>query len=690
VFLFICLILFLPIRTRPKEPPHPGDRELHPLSSVETPQRPSHLRGPGGKRDSGFSCFSIASSPPVHDHRASDGKGASTENMFFPGKGPRRAERTREKRPAGRPGVGPVWQVPEKKKSQSPPPPPPLRSDSFAKVFPYSDGPGAPAQTHGPARPTGSHLRPQQEARRGFAPLLPNMAADHNHTQLHPNKLISLSSNDVRQSARAPPPAHQRQRSDDGPSCTGSAPPAKIQSVGSYYRSLQELRTNIFGRRHARPSTASVAGSANPKQENGGRGGYHGPAGERSVRTAELQVRLGRAEEPQAGFPSSSRTKDRLPPSQLPHGGPSSQGPGPHHDHRASDLSVRGGAAKRPDGHVATLQRSDRTVGPSWHQDPWVPQEDHRISPLRTPLLHSLAQERRSLAAGATQDAAGGKSHRRSDRYATGLRSEVREKRAQLQKSRSAATLTCNAVEEEEEEEEWRSTRTAVSSGASFSNTYKDHLKEAQARVLQATSFQRRDLEPLGPEAVRPSGGRVRGRKRLPAAQRTHSFSEPDKMNTVGVEGEPHAGAFGERRKFFEAKPAFSRPLLKSGPPGTSHAELGEKVNPKEEEALPSAEEQLRLGTFAEYQATWNRQQRSPEEQGRGHSAENILEACVEEKAGSSPSADLDTQVSPEGRSRTWRRKLTFDVIQRKSFISCFTVSLAEPSSPLEKTSQVR
>ncbi|TNN84584.1 Protein Shroom2 [Liparis tanakae] len=657
----------------PREPPRPAERELRPVSSggaVEEPRRPARLRlseplrGPGGKRDSGFSCFSVASSPPVHDRRASDGTGGSTQNMFFKGlpggEGPRQAERRRhrEERPAARPGAGPVWQVPEKKKSPSPPPPP-LRSDSFAKVFPFSDGPGAPAPSRGPAggRQTGGQLRPQQEARRGLDLLLPN-TADHTHNQPPPDRLFSLSSNDVRLSARGAAPAHQRQRSADGPSGTGSAPPAKIQSVGSYYRSLQELPASILGRKHARHATACVAGSANPEQESGGRG----PAGERSV-----QARLGGAETPPPGFPISSRTQDCLPPSQLPRGGPAHPAPGAHHDRRAPD---RGGGAQRADARrlVASLQRG---VAPSWHQDPWVPQEDRRISPLRTPLLHSLAQERRSLAA--TQD---GKSHRRGDRYATGLRGEIREKRAQLQKSRSAATLTCTA-EEEEEEEGWRYTSTSVSSGAAFSNTYKDHLKEAQARVLQATSFQRRDLEP----AVGPSGGRVRGRRRRPAAQRTHSFSEPDEMHRVGVEGGAHAGSSGGRRKFLEAKPAFSRPLLKSG--------LGEKVKPKKEE---EEEEQLRLGTFGEYQATWNRQQKSPEatERGRSHSAENILdaageeEAAVHERSRSSPSADLHPQVSPE-ESGTGRGTLNL-MIFRVSLSS--RVPPAEASSTLEDTSQ--
>ncbi|XP_042337859.1 protein Shroom2-like, partial [Plectropomus leopardus] len=746
---------------RPKESSNQADHsaqrqitsQFSSVSNMERLERPSHpfppgrlspnkyissaesLSGPGGKRDSGFSCFS-STSPPVHDAGTPDKKGTSTENIFFKGpqsEGPQQAERHRylqvgngswEEHPAsrvsiaGRPSIGPVWQVPEKKKSQSPPPPPPpLRSDSFAatKVFPYSEG---PAKSQGNNQ---NGLRSLQEktpeARRSFNPLPtkdflhPNMAADYNHNQLHPNKLFSLSSNDVRQSQYTKLPAHQRQYSDESTLYlqTRTAPPTKIQSVGSYYRSLQDLPTNAFSRKQVRHSTASISANL----ENGGHSRYYGPAGQHSLQPAEHQGRKGRVEgrreetekphwanSNEPGFPSSLKTniktKYSLPQSQLPysenkeHSGQSHLGNGLHYDHQTSELSARSrspeDAAKRGEGnandiksHFPTHQTTDHKVGLSRHQDPWVPQEDQRISRLITPLLHSLAQESQSLAMrqpAATQDAgdamaaSGAKSNRRSDRYATTLRNEIQQKRAQLQKSRSAATLTCEA--EDEEAEEWRSTKT--SSGVSFSNTYKDHLKEAQARVLQATSFQRRDLEPLGPEVpvVKTSNGRVRGRKRFPLAKRMHSFSEPDKMDKVGVEGEPQTGSFGERRRFFEAKPAFSRPVPKSSQGSNLNADLGGKERTpsgEPEEARPSTDprhlspgrkqdllEQQRLGTFAEYQATWNKQKKSSEAktQGRYHSAENILDAdaeekavCVHERSRSSPSADFYTQNIP-------------------------------------------
>ncbi|XP_060923085.1 protein Shroom2-like [Limanda limanda] len=742
------------------------DRPSHPfpparLSPTKHISGAEPLTGPAGKRDSAFSCFSNGSSPPVHDQSTPGRKGTSTENIFFKGlqsEGLQQAGRPRYHQPAlggggweeqpatrvsiaGRMSIGPVWQVPEKKSQSPPPPPPPLRSDSFAatKVFPYPEGPGGPTKSlrRSIEKLTESNeqngLRPHQgktsDPRHGFKPLPakdslhpPHAAADHNHNQLHPNKLFSLSSNDVRQSHYTQVAAHQRQYSDESPFYlhTRSAPPAKTQSVGSYYRSLQDLPTNLFNRRHVRHSTASMTScAANPHLEGWGHSRYYGPAGKHLAQAAELQARQGKAEgrrgetekahwvnSSEPGFSSSLKAKYPLPQSQTPYSenkernGHSHLGNGLHPTSEPCNQSRSPeDAAKRAEGHSNDTKRhfsahlsNEHKVSLSRQQDPWVPQEDKRISPLKTPLLHSLAQESRSLAERqpaaltmgvmSTQDTGdpmatgSGKVNRRSDRYATTLRKEIQQKRAQLQKSRSAATLTCDA--EDEEVEEWRSTETSTSSGASFSNIYKDHLKEAQARVLQATSFQRRDLEPLGPEVpvVKTSNGRIRGRKRFPLAKRTHSFSEPDKIDKVGVESEPQRESFGERRRFFEAKPAFSRPVLRSSQSSNLNTDLGEISKVKEntssaepEEPHSSAEpdllspgynqsllEQQRLGTFAEYQATWNKQKKSPEAktQGRYHSAENILDAdaeekvlCTHERSRSSPSADFYAQNLP-------------------------------------------
>lgn len=745
------------------------ERPLHPflpdrLSPSKNTNNLEALCGPAGKSESGLSCFSSASSPPVPSSR----KGTSTENIFFKGlqsEGPRQGEWPTYLQPSlgnggweeraatpvssgGRLSIGPVWQVPEKKKSQSPPPPPPpLRSDSFAatKVFPYSEGLGGQTKSHRRALDKLNETNDQKalqfhhtlnakasETRRSFNPLPtkdylhPGSAADHNHNQLHPNKLLSLSSNDVRQTQSHVGclPMHQRQYSDESPFylLTRSAPQTKTQSVGSYYRSLQDLPTNAFGHKQVRQFTA------NPNLETGGQNRYFCLATKQTGRSADTQARQGKAEgrrdekEKQhwangkdAAFliPSkvNFKAKFSLTQAQVPYGDSmernshSHLGNSPLYEPKTSDPTAQShspeDAAKRGDrhsnetrGHSTSHQSNNQNVSLPRHQDPWVPQEDHRISPLKTPLLHSLTQESRDLAerqqasnntsvistvdAGDATVTSSAKASRRSDRYATTLRNEIQQKRAQLQKSRSAATLTYDF--EDEEAEEWRSVGNSSSACVSFSNTYKDHLKEAQARVLQATSFQRRDLEPLGPEKpfVKTSNGqmsRIRGRKRYPLPKRMHSFSEPDKIDKVGVEGEPQTETFRGRRKFFEAKPAFSRPVPKSSQLPSPSTDVNETGSPKArppsgelEEAQPSSdpnhlspggkwdlEEQQRLGTFAEYQATWNKQRKPLEAkiQGRYHSAENILDTdaeekavCIHERSRSSPSADFYTQVS--------------------------------------------
>lgn len=729
------------------------------MSGAET------LGGPGAKSEQGFI---NSSNPPVHDQSLLARKGTSTENIFFKGlqgDGPPQTGRPKYLQPtlgnggwegsraeevpasrvsiAGRTSIGPVWQVPDKKNQSSPPPLPPLRSDSFAatKVFPYTEGPNGPTKTQGRSSEKNAEninqnsLKSQKEkpseVRHSFTPLPtkeflhPNTAADHNHNQLHPNKLFSLSSTDVRHTPYTHEPAHQRQYSDESPFYlqTRSAHATRAQSVGSYYRSLQDLPTNLLSRMQIRNSTVSaVSLAANPTNlDRRGHSRLIGPTSQNSGQTTELQARQGkndswRAETGKTLWANNSEpsyssslmgniaTKYSLPQSQMPYSETkegncqSLFGNGLYYEHQTSGLSNHSrspddassrveGQSSDKDRRFATQISNDHKVSLHTQLDPWVPQEDYRISPQKTPLLHSLAQESRSLterqqammtsSVTSTQDSGDmssnvGKMNRRSDRYATTLRKEIQQKRAQLQKSRSAATLTCN-VEEEEEGEEWRSTGTSASTSAPFSNTYKDHLKEAQARVLQATSFQRRDLGPEAP-AVKTSSGRIRGRKRFTLAKGTHSFSEPDKIDKVGVEKDPITGSFGEQPEFLEVKPAFSKPTLKTSQATNSNLDLSELSKHKErdssvkpDETNPSTDptnnptldhnqtvEQQRLGTFAEYQATWNKQKKSPEAriQGRYHSAENILDAdpeekavCIHEKSRSSPSADFYTQV---------------------------------------------
>ncbi|KAM6945338.1 protein Shroom2-like [Aplochiton taeniatus] len=743
-----------------RPPSHPCTQGRLSPTKFTSPPEPHCGSVPSVKRESSFSCFSVSTSPPLPDPTPDD---ASAETLLYkglPGEGPRQSERPRhppipvgngswegprsEDQPGNRfsaPGkfhVGPVWHVPERKKpsAPSPPPPaPPTRSDSFAATKGHEAG-----RSHVPPPPKKDLLHPSS-------------AADHN--QLPPSKLLSLSSTDVRQgpSPATQPPHHQRQRSEESPfylQTRASPQSAKPQSVASYYRSLQDLPANVPSK-PGRSSMACLSGSSvDHLQEHGGHIRYYcimnlqpGQTGP-PARQGPADGRRGEKD----ATPHWGKTNDRSSsnsakvdhkvkyPLQPPladgkeRSGRFRAADSAVYEHLASGLAASGKGSgaeekdgpRRTEGLFSDIQRfsyghhaaaEHRPCPPRERlQDPWVPQEDRRISPQKTPLLHSLTQERRSLAekkppAAALSSsavnaalpesaAANGKLVRRSDRYATTLRHEIQLKRAQLQKSRSAAALSCPA--EEEDRGGWSfasaaasAASAASSSDGSFSNSYKDHLKEAQARVLQATSFQRRDLEPPGADATAGySNGalaRIGGRKRFSADKRLHSYSEPDKIHKVGVEGERSSGSFGERRRFFEAKPAFPRPTPKPGhqSPGEDQGGAGEvRQRVRSGEHHPGAElvpdsptsrqawmEKQRLGTFAEYQATWSMQRKNSDSktQGKGkyHSAENILDAeekttCVHERSRSSPSADFYGQTFFLGRDSSLPLPLHSDI----------------------------
>ncbi|XP_066477713.1 protein Shroom2 isoform X1 [Tiliqua scincoides] len=391
----------------------------------------------------------------------------------------------------------------------------------------------------------------------------------------------------------------------------------------------------------------------------------------------------------------------------------------------------------------------------------WGQEESHKISPLKTPMLHSLAQEGKSQTDVLTEtgsnrqpafDAHLSKNARRSDRFATTLRNEIQMRKAKLQKSKSTVALA-KSTETEEYAENWKPDSAETgnpSSENSFTNVYKDNLKEAQARVLKATSFQRRDLEPNAAEYLPDRKGnnyhssllalvsedesglfegmqpsklsslgssahhvpRIGARKRLTAEQKLKSYSEPEKINEVGVSkdhyhpcrrptiSEEALGSFADRWKFFEetSKPAYQKSSQRHAPYGRPephpsnpqrHSHEGEPEGSWYEKRNRAAsfgvESTLcahdrskqsvhygghntkfgppqRLETFAEYQASWKEQKKplEPRSSGRYHSADNILDAGHEqleksqyahERSRSSPSTDFYKQeVSTEGR----------------------------------------
>ncbi|KAM9567455.1 protein Shroom2 isoform 5-T10 [Guaruba guarouba] len=438
----------------------------------------------------------------------------------------------------------------------------------------------------------------------------------------------------------------------------------------------------------------------------------------------------------------------------------------------------------------------------------WGKDESSKISPQKTPMLHSLTQEGKKQSNNSSEviterqapfDTHLSKQARRSDRFATTLRNEIQMRRAKLQKSRSTATLV-GSSETEECSETWKpdsAENVTVSPDTNFTTTYKDHLKEAQARVLRATSFKRRDLEPSPTEYLprspeRKSGSyncsllglvskdatgflaatqakpsptgsgthhvsRIGARKRFTTEQKMKSYSEPEKMNEVGMTEDecrahccPNAseealGSFADRWKFFEetSKPAQRRPPQKPAPCSLAEgqperpdrkvhsgqegeeswyerrgraASLGlETVHAAKDnvhhssssqaaDRIVKSEQPQRLGTFAEYEASWKEQRKpvEPRNSGRYRSADNILDAGHEqhekaqythERSRSSPSADFYKQeVSVEVRRQAEDLKEDGERIFSKvnnldernctvSFFSKFTVSLQPPLS---------
>ncbi|XP_027746051.1 protein Shroom2 isoform X1 [Empidonax traillii] len=424
----------------------------------------------------------------------------------------------------------------------------------------------------------------------------------------------------------------------------------------------------------------------------------------------------------------------------------------------SEESETRQGQQEYVKGCVLTTENRSSQKDFRWGKD-----ESSKISPQKTPMLHSLAQEGKKQSDSnqeavterqAPFDTHLSKQARRSDRFATTLRNEIQMRRAKLQKSRSTATLV-GSSEAEECNETWKpdsAENVTTSSDTNFTSTYKDHLKEAQARVLRATSFKRRDLEPSPAEYLprsperktdshnssllalvsedvsgffeatqakpNPTGSgthhvsRIGARKRFTTEQKLKSYSEPEKMNEVGMsEDECHAhchpdipeealGSFADRWKFFEetSKPTFRKSSQKPIPHGLAEGQPERKArggqegeelwygrrgrvasagletahvskdsihhsssNKAADWIVKSAQPQ-RLGTFAEYEASWKEQRKpiEPRTSGRYHSADNILDAGHEqrgksqythERSRSSPSTDFYKQeVSVEVR----------------------------------------
>ncbi|NXF81792.1 SHRM2 protein, partial [Sclerurus mexicanus] len=783
------------------------------LSSARSNSSIDHL-GSQSKRDSAYGSFSTSSSTP--DHTLSNADTSSTENMLYkvghwetakhgsksgqflndgtgtedkPGYLPAPVQyenkSTRiEEHPdsklasSGRSSFGPVWYVPDKKKSSSPPPPPPpLRSDSFAATKGHE-------KAHGPVYSEGAStqhftalnrsqprsdwsLETVEQQRRlsracdrriSSSNYKSDVSSEHAFTSTGErynsnagavNRLqSSLSSTDVRFAQPAYSYHHQHQYSDESTffhSARVLAAPKDQQHYLSYsgIQDAAEQKVDNTGQSRYYCVTAKqpAQGSSKPLQ-------FKDDSWKPAVGT---DVLLGLHENP-AVVTMVQTPKYYLPQQSVE----SSLKRCENSSHYLVDREQDVVEAKKPNHTEKSGQK--KSCESSSEEN-----ESSKISPQKTPMLHSLAQEGKKQSDNSPEvvterqapfDTHLSKQARRSDRFATTLRNEIQMRRAKLQKSRSTATLV-GSSEAEECNETWKpdsAENVTTSPDTNFTSTYKDHLKEAQARVLRATSFKRRDLEPSSAEYLHrspeqntgsynsslltlvsedmseffeatqakpnPTGSsthqvsRIGARKRFTTEQKLKSYSEPEKMNEVGMSedgchahchpniSEEALGSFADRWKFFEetSKPASRKSSQKPVPPGlaegqperkahggqegedlwyerrgrmtsvgleTAHASkdsIQHSSSNKAADRIVKSAQPQRLGTFAEYEASWKEQRKpiEPRSSGRYHSADNILDAGHEqhgksqythERSRSSPSTDFYKQeISVEVR----------------------------------------
>lgn len=644
---------------------------------------------------------------------------------------------------SSRTSLGPVWHVPEKKKPTSsssssppppPPPPPPARSDSYAATKVHERGLLI-------TQPEGTESQICGESRRSYNPSSKNDANNfHNLSNKTNTKQYntSLASGDVRQ---APPP-QQRYHSDKSTFYSqpwaAATSVAKPQNVGGYYSSLQELPTNGSAPQHNQKRNMNPTPQA--AESSGGPNRYYCVttcqlSNPHPAKTSENQVQSG-SEQTQVTKVKYHLQQQQLRSSQ----GKESNGYTKHHVTTTLETFVpkfnpddkgRPGAQSAESQVISytscrVSEQQRRSLPPQQPQQQEQKRElppelrhqlshlSTRISPLETPMLHSLSLDASGQDArpGHTLDeSVEGKAMRRSERFATTLRNEIQMRKARLQKSSSAATLPGDS---DEDTDTWKPAdeSTPTSADGSFTNTYKVNLKEAQTRVLMATSFRRKDLEPVllehpsaealagfpsaaqmgkdGSESVTgkigPSSGlvsRIGGRKRFQIERKVRSFSEPDKINEVGVKldlSETRGSSLDQGRQAESAKPTSSTHIsphgyarnpmeTKTSSPGANsqaqglnkgvrgHMERAEQLQGGgvSHASKPSAQEQQRLGTFAEYEATWKTQEKKSETRGRYKSADDILDPapeerskakCFHERSRSSPSADFYGQVN--------------------------------------------
>ncbi|KAJ7993582.1 hypothetical protein DPEC_G00273900 [Dallia pectoralis] len=577
---------------------------------------------------------------------------------------------------------GPVWHVPDKKKTSasSPSPLPPVHDFAAAKshekglVISYAEG----VEAHTPLEPHATGLGKAMDSENNHAgcghhlvtsksAMVPSSISPEGSSH---NQRYTLSSGDVKP---GPKPHHHRHHSGESPLYSQPRPSAP-PNTSCYYSSMQELPTNYNNQnvllysqpiqpRTRPPSTSLLSTSINQMGETPGVSQCRSPADSECVRPGVDWKSLS----PQGS--GLTKYQPLVHPNNPPpypnhkdwNGYPQQNNPRWKQAVTVTAAAVPDLSTAPSDGQTGWGRANSQILEPYYmsytssrpvdQQDTSNPTKLCPFSPKTTPMLHSLSQEAPRFEAsdgtskGCGQQARDGTSkgcgqqatdpfssnqYKRSERFATTLRNEIQMRRAKLQNSHSSADLSGKA--EEDEAPVVTPSNSPLSDGSSTS--YIEHLKEAQARVLKATSFRRKDLELIVLEQPRPEAeslysypssgvgnkdichlpslsedrpgkscsvqgqvNRIGGRKRFTTEKKVRSFSEPNKMNKVLVE-------------------------------------------------------QQRLGTFAEYEATWNIQKKPVETKpsGRYHSADNILDpvgrdqskpVLVHERSRSSPSADF-------------------------------------------------
>ncbi|XP_038131737.1 protein Shroom2 isoform X3 [Cyprinodon tularosa] len=621
---------------------------------------------------------------------------------------------------SSRTSFGPVWNVPEKKKSvsASPPPPlPPARSDSFAATKAHErgmvktppEGPEPHLACKVPAENRRGHnISPKNETENVY------VGSDKcSNSQYSSNKQYSFYSHDVgqQQVPQGSQLFHSRQHGDKS---TFHHPPRftsvpKPQHVGGSHCSSQEPSTNGSTKHsNQRRSLSSSLSSTTTNQntETAGPNRYYcvstsnqpaswsdipndrrsGAGVDPSQPGTEQMVNKVKYQPPSHSKDSNVYSKHQVTTvpetSVLKHFSDDRESQRRNSGQMTDPLYVSNPPKKHPE-----QRRSLPAQLKDSHQD-FVGSQVSNICPKTTPMLHSLSmgvkgQEEKSSGPN-SEECLESKQVKRSERFATTLRNEIQMRRAKLQKSTSAAALP-EAEGEVGGQDSCKSTKSSIPTSAdgSFSNSYKDNLKEAQARVLQATSFRRRDLELEGKahKDVNPlatvtesethhSTGhvtRIGFRKRIPTEKKVRSYSEPDKIYEIGVSQSPSENA----KSFLDQQTHFNEPIKPGFPdymPPKSQVKNQSSscatVDPKETQntevsySTPSSPDKQRLGTFAEYEASWKIQKKHLEKKPRGRyrSADNILDPesedrtqrpCFHERSRSSPTADIYGQKIP-------------------------------------------